>query len=292
MALTSAQFERAAALESSQERLARLTRMSFGALHALLAGDPVEAAGWVRCAAECGLSAAQLRLGRMLLDGSGVQRDEAAAFAWFARAAAQADAAAMNMVGRCHENGWGVQVDLERAAASYRTSAEGGHDWGQYNFGNMLFDGRGVAPDRPQALRWYLRAASSGHGRAMNMVGRSLEQGWGCRRSIEEAAYWYGESARCGYFRAQFNHALLLAERGQCDLAAEWFWQAAIGGGEPMRRAITRTLAAVAHPALRQLRARVLERPRPATDRSSANQGLRPATAAPGPAGGLLTPKR
>ncbi len=279
-------------MESSQERLARLTRMSFGALHALLAGDPVEAAGWVRCAAECGLAAAQLRLGRMLLDGSGVQRDEAAAFAWFARAAAQVDAEAMNMVGRCHENGWGVQVDLERAAASYRTSAEGGHDWGQYNLGNMLFDGRGVAADRRQALRWYLRAASQGHGRAMNMVGRSLEEGWGCARSLEEAAYWYGESARSGYFRGQFNHALLLAERGQCDLAAEWFWKAAIGGGAPMSRAIAQTLAAVAHPALQQVRARVLELPYAATDRSSANQGLRSVTAPPAPAGGLLTPKR
>jgi uncharacterized protein len=291
MALTSAQFERAAAMESSQKRLARLAGMSFGALHALLGGDPVEAAGWVRCAAECGLAAAQLRLGRMLLDGSGVQRDEAAAFAWFTRAAAQADAEAMNMVGRCHENGWGVQVDLERAAASYRTSAEGSHDWGQYNFGNMLFDGRGVAPDRPQALRWFLRAASSGHGRAMNMVGRSLEEGWGCRRSLEEAAYWYGESARSGYFRGQFNHALLLAERGQCELAAEWFWQAATGGGEPMRQAIARTLAAAAHPVLQQLRARVLEPTCPASEHCAATQGLRAGTALPAPAGGLLTPR-
>src|ERR1700761_201088 len=110
MALTHAQFERAAAMEASQERLARLSRMSYGSLHALLAGDPVEAAAWVRCAAECGVAAGQLRLGRMLLDGSGVEADERAAFGWFTRAAAQGDAEAMNMVGRCHENGWGVPV--------------------------------------------------------------------------------------------------------------------------------------------------------------------------------------
>jgi uncharacterized protein len=290
MALTSAQFERAAALESSQQRLANLTRMSYGALHALLAGDPTAAAGWVRCAAECGLPAAQLRLGRMLLDGRGMQRNEAAAFDWFARAAAQADAEAMNMVGRCHENGWGVPTDLERAAASYRSSAAGGHDWGQYNFGNMLFDGRGVAQDRPAALRWYLRAACEGHGRAMNMVGRALEEGWGCRRSLAAAAYWYGESARSGYFRGQFNHAVLLAERGHCKCAAEWFCKAALGGGEPMRQAIARALAAAAHPALRQARARVLALAAPATECAAANQGVRPAAARPAPAGGLRTP--
>lgn len=258
MALTRAQFERAAAMEESQLKLTRLSRMSYGSLHALLAGDPVEAAAWVRCAAECGVAAAQLRLGRMLLDGSGVGSDERAAFGWFARAAAQGDAAAMNMVGRCHENGWGVPVDLERAAASYRASAEGRHDWGQYNIGNLLFDGRGVATDRPQALRWFVQAASQGHGRAMNMVARCLEEGWGCRRSAEDAAYWYYQSARSGYFRGQFNHAVLLAERGLPEAAADWFWKAACGGDAQMHRTIAAALAAAAHPALRAVRARVL----------------------------------
>lgn len=259
MALTRAQFERAAAMEEGQRRLERLSRMTYGSLHALLAGDPAEAADWVRCAAECGVAAAQLRMGRMLLDGIGVERDERAAFGWFARAADQGDAEAMNMVGRCHENGWGVPVDLRRAAASYRASAESGHDWGQYNFGNLLFDGRGVAPDRAQALRWYLLAAAQGHGRAMNIVARCLEEGWGCRPSVDDASYWYYQSARSGYFRGQFNHAVLLAERGLPEASAEWFWKAAAGGDAQIRRAILTALATAAHPALQRARARVLE---------------------------------
>jgi uncharacterized protein len=259
MALTRAQFERAAAMEENQQRLERLARMSHGSLHALLAGDPVKAAAWIRCAAECGVAAAQLRLGRMLLDGTGVGPDAQAAFGWFARAAAQGDAEAMNMVGRCHESGWGVPVDLEAAAASYRASADGGHDWGQYNFGNLLFDGRGVALDRPQALRWFLQAAAQGHGRAMNLVARCLEEGWGCGRSAEDAAYWYYQSARSGYFRGQFNYAVLLAERGLPEASADWFLKAATGGGVQMRQVIAAALARAAHPALRRVRARVLE---------------------------------
>jgi hypothetical protein len=259
MALTRAQFERAAAIEESQQKLTRLARMSYGSLHALLAGDPVEAAAWVRCAAECGVTAAQLRLGRMLLDGSGVNPNEQAAFGWFARAADQGDAEAMNMVGRCHENGWGVPVDLGAAAASYRASAAGGHDWGQYNFGNLLFDGRGVALDRSEALRWFLQAASQGHGRAMNLVARCLEEGWGCGRSAEDAAYWYYQSARSGYFRGQFNYAVLLAERGLPEAAADWFLKAAAGGSARMRQVISSVLASAAHPALHRVRARVLE---------------------------------
>ena len=259
MALSRVQFERAAAMEANQQRLAHLARMSYASLHALLAGDPIEAAAWVRCAAECGVVAAQLRLGRMLLDGSGMERQEQAAFGWFARAAGQGDAEAMNMVGRCHENGWGAPLDLKRAATSYRASAEGGHDWGQYNFGNLLFDGRGVAPDLPQALRWFLQAAAQGHGRAMNMVARCMEEGWGCSRSPEDAAYWYYQSARSGYFRGQFNHAVLLAERGLPDAAAEWFTKAAAGGDAKMRRTIAATLAPATHPALQAVRTRMLQ---------------------------------
>jgi hypothetical protein len=259
VSLTRSQFERAAALERYQEKLARLARMSPGTLHSLLAGDPDEAADWVRSAAECGLAAAQVRLGRMHLDGTGVPRDAGAAFQWFARAAAQRDPDALNMLGRCHENGWGVPIDFAQAAACYRASADGGHDWGQYNFGNLLFDGRGAPLDREQALRWYLRAASQGHGRAMNLVGRCLEEGWGCRRSPEESFYWYGRSAASSYFRGQFNYAALLAERGSHEDAARWFLAAATGGNADIRRAIAATLSSATHPRLRQARARALE---------------------------------
>ncbi|MFI4908723.1 MAG: tetratricopeptide repeat protein [Steroidobacterales bacterium] len=259
MTLTREQFGRAEAMEENQHRLSQLAQMSYGSLHALLTGNPAKATAWIRSAAECGVAAAQLRLGRILLAGSAVEQDERAAFVWFGRAAAQGDTEAMNMVGRCHENGWGAPVDLERAAASYRAAAEGGRDWGQYNFGNLLFDGRGIAPDRPQALRWYLRAASQRHGRAMNIVARCLEEGWGCRRCLDDAAYWYHQSARSGYFRGQFNHAVLLVERGLAEPAADWFWKAAAGGDAQMRATVAATLAAAAHPALRQVRARVLE---------------------------------
>ena len=71
MALTPEQFARAAAFEAHQERLARLQRMSYRELQVLLTGDPEEAAVWVHSAAEYGVPAAQLRLGRMLLEGHG-----------------------------------------------------------------------------------------------------------------------------------------------------------------------------------------------------------------------------
>jgi uncharacterized protein len=257
MGLSRTQFARAADLEASELRLRRLSRMSYRELRALLMGNPAVAAAWVRSAAEHGMVAAQLRLGRMLLEGRGVPRDEPQAYFWFARAAERGNGEATNMVGRCHENGWGVAVDLQRAAEHYRRSAAAGYDWGEYNFGNMLFDGRGIALDRSQAFRWYLRAARQGHARAMNLLARCLEEGWGCPRSLPDALYWYRRSAEAGYFRAQFNYACALAERGCGALAAEWFWKAAVGGNDEIRRALIAALAHATHPALQELAARV-----------------------------------
>ena len=93
----------------------------------------------------------------------------------------------------------------------------------------------------------------------MNLVARCLEEGWGCGRSLEDAAYWYYQSARSGYFRGQFNYAVLLAERGLPEAAADWLSQAAAGGSAQMRQVITSVLASSAHPALQRVRARVLE---------------------------------
>lgn len=265
MALTETQFARAAACEESHQRMTALERMSRGELRALLAGDPASSAMWIRSAAEYGVLAAQLLLGRMLLTGHGTARDEGEACRWFARAAARGNVDGLNMLGRCHEMGFGVPINLEAAADCYRRSAEGGHDWGEYNFGNALFDGRGVACDQRQALHWYVRAACQGHARAMNLAARCLEEGWGCQRNAAEAGYWYRRSAECGYFRGQFNYAALLLEQGDYALAAEWFWKAAHGGDQALRDAISRLLATATDAALRGVVANVARlRPAPA----------------------------
>ncbi|HEY1900491.1 MAG TPA: tetratricopeptide repeat protein [Steroidobacteraceae bacterium] len=257
MALTDEQLSRAYAAEASQLRMLRLQQLSYRELQEILSGDPAQAAVWIRSAADCGLAAAQLRLGRMLLDGTGVVTDARAALAWFTRAAAQGDAEAMNMVGRCLENGWGTPADASRAAAQYRLAAQRGHDWGEYNFGNMLFDGRGVACDRRLAVYWYRRAARQGHSRAMNLLGRCLEEGWGCGRNPAHAVLWYERAAKAGYFRGQFNYAAVLAQHGQCAAAASWYLQAAAGGDHAIRCSIVTALINATDPALVAVRARI-----------------------------------
>ncbi len=224
----------------------RLQRMTPGELEALFSGDQVEAARWVQLAATHGLAAAQVRLGRMLLDGTGMVEDKPAALGWFKTAARSGDAEAMNMAGRCHENGWGTAKDNAVAAGWYRRSAERGYDWGEYNYANMLFDGLGTPPDLPRALDWYLKAAAQGHSRAMNQAARCYEEGWGTAKDHTVAADWYQKSAEGGYFRAQYNYATLLTTLRRFPEAAHWFGKAVEADNLEIRRRIGRELLGMA----------------------------------------------
>jgi TPR repeat protein len=208
----------------------RLVKMAPAELHALLAGDQSIAAPWVRAAAERGLTAAQVRWGRMLLAAEGVPRDETSALAWFRTAARDGDAEAMNMVGRCHENGWGTPADPAMAVFWYRKAAAAGDSWGQYNLGHMLLDGNGVQANAEAAFAWYRRAA--------DLVGRCLEQGWGTAKDPAAARPWYRASAEGGYFRGQYNWATVLVAEGKTSEAALWFARAAQGGPPEIQRAI------------------------------------------------------
>jgi hypothetical protein len=235
---------------STEPSIETLRWMTKRDLHALLAGDPAEAAPWVALAARHGLAEAQLLWGRMLLEGTGVERNQAEALGWFMTAARSGDGAAMNMVGRCREHGWGTARDTTIAADWYRRSADAGHDWGEYNYANALFDGIGVPIDPPGAIAWYRKAAAQGHGRAMNQLGRCCEEGWGTARDHAAAADWYSRSAEAGYFRGQYNHAMILVGKGRANEAADWFLKAAKGGPLEMRRRIGRELLARAEPVL------------------------------------------
>jgi TPR repeat protein len=233
--------------------LSRLKQMSAQQLSDLLSGKPHEAAVWVRIAAMHGLPEAQLRLGRMLLEGKGVAKDEKEALSWFQRASTTGNADALNMVGRCYENGWGVTADYTVAAEYYQRSAQAGHNWAQYNLGHCYLDGNGVVRDTYKAFVWYRKAADQGHVRAMNLLARCYEEGWGVAIDSEAARTWYRKSAEGGYFRGQYNWATLLANEGQLDSASEWFLLAARNGTPNVRRAVANTLLKSNHPQFQSL---------------------------------------
>ena len=232
-----------------------LDALSAEAIAARLSGSPEERAGFVREAAEAGVAEAQAVLGQMLLDGTGVARDERAALGWFTRAAAQHHLMALNMVGRCYDLGWGTPPDKARAAQCYRIAAERGLDWAMYNHATLLALGEGVPEDKAAALGWLERAVATGSGlaraKAVNFVGSFAEDGWACERDLGRAAHCYAEAAEGGDFRGAFNHARMLAQGGRIDEALAWLRRAVEGGTPAFARKTKDWLAASDLPAFR-----------------------------------------
>ena len=181
---------------------------------------------WVMHAAQLGDADAQATLAQLLLDGRGVQKDEALALSWFRIAARQRHPMAINMIGRCLENGWGCTVDLEDSALHYRKAADLGLDWGMYNYGQLLTRGRGVERDLVAAYELFARAAGKGHAKSMNLLGRFHHEGVVVPKDVQLARQWYRRSAEAGDFRGHYNHASELAEDGDEAQACLWLERA------------------------------------------------------------------
>lgn len=194
-----------------------------------LAGEPAQAAMWIKAAAEQGMPDAQALLGQILLDGRGISEDPAQARHWFAKAAVQGHPMGINMLGRCHELGWGGDIDTSQAAVHFKRAADLGLDWAMYNYANLLLHGNGVSKDEQEALAWYRKAAVLGNAKSLNVVGRFYEEGWLVQADQAQAAEYYRLAATGGDFRGQYNYALLLAEQGRMEDALHWLQQALDG---------------------------------------------------------------
>lgn len=225
-----------------------LDTLSPDDIAARLSGTPAERAAFVREAAAAGVAEAQAVFGQMLLDGSGVARDERAALGWFTKAAAQHHAMALNMVGRCYDLGWGTVPDKRRAAECYRIAAARGLDWAMYNYATALALGEGVAEDKAAALALLEQVAALDGGlasaKAVNFVGSFAEDGWAGPRDLAKAAACYARAAAGGDFRGCFNHARMLAARGDVAGALPWLRRAGELGNARFVGQVTNWLAA------------------------------------------------
>lgn len=215
---------------------------------ARLSGSREERAAFLHDAAERGSAGAQAAFGQLLLDGDGVAPDPAAALGWFVRAAKGGHLMALNMVGRCYDLGQGTAPDKVRAAECYRVAGTRGLAEAMYNYATLLALGQGVVEDKVAALRWLERAGAVGFAKAVNFIGSFAEDGWAGPRDMGKAAGCYRTAAEGGDFRGCFNHARMLAERGDMDGAVHWIGRGAELGHDRFRAQVREWLANAPEP--------------------------------------------
>eukprot|EP00729_Bicosta_minor_P011825 gene11825-biopygen25111 len=164
--------------------------------------DHVEAAKWVRKAAEAGFAHAQYNLGHMHVKGEGVEEDYVEAAKWVRKAAEAGHADAQHILGVKYHNGEGVEEDHVEAAKWFRKAAEGGDAMAQYNLGVKYRNGEGVEQDHVEAAKWFRKAAEAGLADAQFILGTMYFNGEGVEQDLTEALKWVQLAAVQGHENA------------------------------------------------------------------------------------------
>ena len=168
---------------------------------------------------------AQVELGHMYYVGDGVAQCREEASRLYARARDGGSTDAL-MLGRVHFNGDGVPRDAKEAAKWYTIAAEQGSKHAQLHMGNALFYGYGVAVDKEASVGWYTKAAEQGLAEAQYFLGSAFNAGDGVLVDKAAALGWVRKAAEQGHVTAQFvlGNALYVGHGVAVDKASSVEW--------------------------------------------------------------------
>jgi TPR repeat protein/peptidoglycan hydrolase-like protein with peptidoglycan-binding domain len=142
-------------------------------------------------------------LGRRLIAGTGVPRDQPSGVAWFQRAADAGSPTAAFNVGVMYDRGFAVERNAERAVEWYRKAADAGVAAAQHNLALMLREGRGAAQDGPKAVELLRAAARQGMVASMFVLGDLYERGGAVLKDPAAALAWFAIASE---LELQANH--------------------------------------------------------------------------------------
>ena len=134
----------------------------LGCAYAEGRGVPVletEVAFWMKKAANAELPPALVRMGELLLDGEGVERDPGEALRLFSAAAKAGDAKGQYYKGICCLYGYGLMKDPDMAVRYLKVAADMGYAPALYRLGLLYRDGVGAAANWRMAVKYLYQAA-------------------------------------------------------------------------------------------------------------------------------------
>lgn len=137
-----------------------------------------EGIGGLKELASLGVVAAQVSLGDLYYNGTGVSQDYDEAMRWWLRAAGSShatliSAVAKYKVGSLLALGYSsAKPDDAFAAALLQRGADAGIPQAQFVLANLYADGRGVPENYVVAMKWLILSSASGHDAARDMAGQ------------------------------------------------------------------------------------------------------------------------
>jgi TPR repeat protein/CHAT domain-containing protein len=231
--------------------------------------DYAKAAKWYRRASEQGDNSAKSRLGKMLVQGKGVNRNIDAGLKLMTKAAeagGRIEQSALGMVlldldkistgldwlRKAAKQGnerdqatLGLKLiefkldpgDTEEAVGWLRKAAKSGYAYAQWNLGLLYENGHVVTRDYDAALKWMKRAAEQGVNFANSRLGYYYSNGLVTQINHKEAVKWFRRSAKTGdpysLFMLGMLHQNGLGTKKDISKARE-FYEKAAAKNEPM----------------------------------------------------------
>ncbi len=134
-------------------------------------------------------------LGRRLIAGTGVPRDQPTGVAWYQRAADAGSPTAAFNVGVMYDRGFVLERNAEKAVEWYRKAIDGGVAPAKHNLALMLREGRGTPQDGPKAVELLREAARQGMTASMYALGDTYERGGAVLKDPAAALAWFAITA-------------------------------------------------------------------------------------------------
>ena len=167
--------------------------------------DSLEAANWLRKAADAGSNDAAMTLAARLIEGTATQQKEAALL--YQRAAQQGNPQAICQAGLCFQLGKGVEKDPAKAFDYFKQSATAGDLDAQYHLALCYREGAGTPTNPTEAASWLKRSADQGHADAACGLADMYRTGEGVEKNPREAVNLYLKAAQRNSLDAQWQLA-------------------------------------------------------------------------------------
>lgn len=189
-----------------------------------------------RKAAEAGLTADMVALGRQYLIGSGVEKDPAKAAEWLRKAGALGNGNAWATLGRMYEEGTALPKDPSEAAKCYdQVFKIDLAECDRLHSVNYIPDGyiKYVSRDEDRVLAWRRADAAASLG-ATWLLGICAQFGSGMNKDLQVAQSHFKKTADSGMVGAMLSLARFYREEKALDedgrKAFEWYRKAALAG--------------------------------------------------------------
>lgn len=206
--------------------LAWLPCMAATAMAATAPSAPPPSFAALRQQAETGDAAAEVALGRRLLD-RGTDADKAASVTWFGKAAIQGDTDGQWMLGSAYMAGDGVARDPQTGLQWMRRSLADGSPDHMSIYGMTVLMAHFMAGGRSDGLAWLRRGAEAGSAKGMLGLAMARMTGrFGLPQDKAAAERWFLKAAQKGDVSAQrsLGQIYVAGALGRKDVPAGLRW--------------------------------------------------------------------